>query len=152
MWDFRSTFQSPSPCCVGADGHGFLNPQVWKPVHGKLSSTFIEGERKVPLHLSEVGYRLEWKARWHKCCKWHPSVCKQALHTCQLKVFLCVGPVPLPARRNVPFCTGAQGLSAYLAACSLFPPLLCVGVLVHGICKFDAQSFCVVISVLNSRM
>lgn len=59
------------------------------------------------------------------------------------KVFLCVGPVPLPARRNNYFCTGAQGLSAYPAACSLFPRL--VGVLVHRVCKFDAQSFCVVI-------
>lgn len=61
------------------------------------------------------------------------------------KVFLCVGPVPLPAQRNIPFCTGAQGLSAYLATCSLFPPLLCVVVLVHRICQFDTQGFCVVI-------
>jgi len=59
------------------------------------------------------------------------------------KVFLCVGSVPLPAQRNSSSCTGAQGLSAYPAACSLFPPL--VGVLVHRVCKFDAQSFCVVI-------
>jgi hypothetical protein len=61
------------------------------------------------------------------------------------KVFLCVGPLPLPAQRNTPFCTGAQGLSAYPAACSLFQPFMCVGALVHRICKYEPQSFRVVI-------
>ena len=143
MWDFRSTFQSPSPCCVGADGHGFLNLQVWKPVHGKLSFTFIQGERKVPLHLSEVGYGLEWKARWQKCWKWHPRVLKQALHTCQPRCFYVWDLSHFQHSATPPF---AQGLSAYPAACSLFPPFMCVGALVYRICKYEAQSFRVVIT------
>lgn len=34
MRGFTSTFQSPSVGCVGVGLHGFLEPQVRKPVHG----------------------------------------------------------------------------------------------------------------------
>ena len=149
MWDFRSTFQSPSPCCVGADGHGFLNPQVWKPVHGKLSFTFIQGERKVPLHVSEVGYGLELKVRWRKCWKWHPSVCKQALHTCQLRCFYVWD---LSHFQHTTSCTGTQGLTLILQHvhcshhyCALVSWSTGSVNLTHGV-------FVSWLSVLNSRM
>ena len=55
------------------------------------------------------------------------------------------GTCPTSSTAQHPLLHRCTGTSAYLVACSLFPPFMCVGVLVHGICKFDAQSFCVVI-------